>query len=147
MNPQTNTNSIESRDHANHQKAAVQIWCALDRPFDRPSEGEEPPPRKPGWLAASSSPARASRNDLLPPLDLAYIPLEDLRIPAREIRKLDPAHVREVANSISMLAVALKFANASPRASRPLSSTIQSRQTALVSCFEEIAVSSTTCRD
>ena len=43
-----------------------------------------------GRLAASSSPARASRNDLLPPLDLAYIPLEDLRMPAREIRKLDP---------------------------------------------------------
>jgi len=56
-----------------------------------------------GRMAASSSPARAPRNDLLPPLDLAYVPLEDLRMPTREVRKLDPAHVREVANSISAL--------------------------------------------
>jgi hypothetical protein len=52
-------------------------------------------------LAATSSPARAARNDLLPRLDLVYVLLEDLRTPAREVRKLDPAHVREVANSIS----------------------------------------------
>jgi hypothetical protein len=54
-------------------------------------------------LAASSSLPRAPRNDLLPPLDLVYILLKDLRTPAREVRKLDPAHVREVANSISTL--------------------------------------------
>ena len=54
-------------------------------------------------VAASSSPALAPRNDLLPPLDLVYVLLEDLRMPAREVRKLDPAHVREVANSISAL--------------------------------------------
>jgi DNA modification methylase len=54
-------------------------------------------------LAASSSLPRAPRNDLLPPLDLVYILLEDLRTPTREVRKLDPAHVREVANSISTL--------------------------------------------
>jgi DNA modification methylase len=54
-------------------------------------------------LAASSSPVRAPRNDLLPRLDLAYLLLDDLRAPAREVRKLDPAHVREVANSISTL--------------------------------------------
>jgi hypothetical protein len=53
-------------------------------------------------LAASSSLPRAPRNDLLPPLELVYILLEDLRMPGREVRKLDPAHVREVANSISM---------------------------------------------
>jgi DNA modification methylase len=51
----------------------------------------------------SPSPARAPRNDPLPNLDLVYIPLEDLRLPAREIRKLDPAHVCEVANAISTL--------------------------------------------
>ncbi len=51
----------------------------------------------------SPSPARAPRNDPLPNLDLAYIPLEDLRTPSRKIRKLDPAHVREVANAISTL--------------------------------------------
>src|SRR5271165_6306725 len=36
----------------------------------------------------SPSPARAPRNDPLPNLDLAYIPLEDLRMPSREIRTL-----------------------------------------------------------
>jgi DNA modification methylase len=51
----------------------------------------------------SPSPVRAPRNDPLPNLDLAYIPLEDLRTPSREIRKLDPAHVREVANAINTL--------------------------------------------
>ena len=56
-----------------------------------------------GRLSACSPPARAPRNDLLPPLDLAYVLLEDLMTPAREIRKLDPAHVREVANSIQPL--------------------------------------------
>jgi DNA modification methylase len=56
-----------------------------------------------GRLAASSSPACGQRNDLLPPLDLALMPLEDLRMPAREVRKLDPAHIREVANSIAAL--------------------------------------------
>jgi hypothetical protein len=54
-------------------------------------------------LAASSPRVRATRNDLLPPLDLAYLLLEDLRMPVREVRKLDPVHVREVANSISTL--------------------------------------------
>ena len=54
-------------------------------------------------LAGSSSLARATRNDLLPPLDLVYVLLEDLRTPGREVRKLDPAHVREVANSIRTL--------------------------------------------
>jgi hypothetical protein len=54
-------------------------------------------------LAASSPRVRATRNDLLPRLDLAYLLLEDLRMPVREVRKLDPAHVREVANSISAL--------------------------------------------
>jgi hypothetical protein len=32
-----------------------------------------------------------------------YVPLEDLRMLSREIRKLDPAHVREVASAISAL--------------------------------------------
>ena len=47
--------------------------------------------------------AHAPRNDPLPDLDLVYVPLEDLRMPSREIRKLDPAHVREVASAISAL--------------------------------------------
>jgi len=45
------------------------------------------------------SPARAA----LPNLDLVYVPLEDLRLPSREIRKLNRAHVREVANAITTL--------------------------------------------
>jgi DNA modification methylase len=51
----------------------------------------------------TTAPARAPRNDLLPYLELVQIPLEDLRMPSREVRKLDPAHVREVANTISTL--------------------------------------------
>jgi hypothetical protein len=54
-----------------------------------------------GRLAVASSPARLSRNDLLPALDLVYVLLKELRTPAREVRKLDLPHVREVANSIT----------------------------------------------
>jgi DNA modification methylase len=51
----------------------------------------------------SSTPARAPRNDPLPNLDFVYVPIEDLRMPSREVRALDPAHVREVASAISAL--------------------------------------------
>ncbi|MFZ0605543.1 MAG: hypothetical protein WAN05_30030 [Roseiarcus sp.] len=47
--------------------------------------------------------AHPPRNDPLPNLDLVYVALEDLRMPSREIRKLDPAHVREVAGAIGTL--------------------------------------------
>ena len=53
-------------------------------------------------MAAASS-ARPRRNDLLPRLELSYVPFEELRPSARKLRKLDPAHVREVASSISLL--------------------------------------------
>ncbi len=53
-------------------------------------------------MAAASS-ARPRRNDMLPRLELSYVPLEELRPSARKLRKLDPAHVREVASSISLL--------------------------------------------
>src|ERR1700688_2865381 len=43
------------------------------------------------------------RNDRLPRLELTYVPIEELRPSARKLRKLDPAHVREVASSISLL--------------------------------------------
>jgi hypothetical protein len=49
------------------------------------------------------APAHAARNDPLPDLELVYVPLEDLRLPSRVIRKLDAAHVHEVANAISTL--------------------------------------------
>src|SRR5262249_29453311 len=50
-------------------------------------------------LASAARP----RNDMLPRLELSYIRLEELRPSARKLRKLDPAHVREVVSSISLL--------------------------------------------
>jgi DNA modification methylase len=52
---------------------------------------------------AKASAARPRRNDILPGLELSYIPIADLRPSPRKVRKLDPAHVREVASSISAL--------------------------------------------
>jgi DNA modification methylase len=43
------------------------------------------------------------RNDLLPRLELSYIALGEVRASPRKIRKLDPAHVREIASSIRVL--------------------------------------------
>jgi ParB-like nuclease domain/DNA methylase len=59
-------------------------------------------PRSAGLAAATSS-SRLRRNDILPGLDLVYVPLEDLRVPPRAIRELDPGHIREVTNSIGAL--------------------------------------------
>jgi DNA modification methylase len=53
-------------------------------------------------LASASAP-RPRRNDILPPLALSYILIGDLRPLPRKIRKLDLAHIREVASSISAL--------------------------------------------
>jgi hypothetical protein len=49
------------------------------------------------------TPSDAPRNDPLPNLDLVFVPLEELRLPSRVIRKLDAAHVHEVARAISTL--------------------------------------------
>jgi ParB-like nuclease domain len=49
------------------------------------------------------TPSYAPRNDPLPNLDLVFVPLEDLRLPSRVIRKLEAAHVHEVASAISTL--------------------------------------------
>ncbi|HZZ22070.1 MAG TPA: ParB N-terminal domain-containing protein, partial [Roseiarcus sp.] len=43
------------------------------------------------------------RNDILPRLQLSYIRIADLRPSARKLRKLEPAHIREVASSIGAL--------------------------------------------
>jgi DNA modification methylase len=51
----------------------------------------------------TASTARPRRNDILPRLELSYIPIADLRPSPRKVRKLDPAHVREVAVSIGVL--------------------------------------------
>jgi DNA modification methylase len=47
--------------------------------------------------------AQRSRNDMLPRLELSYVPLNEVRPSAKKLRKLDPTHVREVASSISLL--------------------------------------------
>ena len=52
---------------------------------------------------ALESPAQRRRNDMLPRLELSYVPLGELRPSARNLRKLDPTHVREIASSISFL--------------------------------------------
>jgi DNA modification methylase len=52
---------------------------------------------------ALASAAQPRRNDILPRLELSYVPLSELRPSARKLRKLDPTHVREVASSISLL--------------------------------------------
>ena len=54
-------------------------------------------------LSQPSSAPRAARNDLLPTLGLVELPLDALRSSARKVRKLDPAHVRDVAASIAAL--------------------------------------------
>ena len=52
---------------------------------------------------AKASAARPRRNDILPRLELSEIRIADLRPSPRKVRKLDPAHVREVAASIGAL--------------------------------------------
>ena len=52
---------------------------------------------------AKASAARPRRNDILPRLELSEIRIADLRPSPRKVRKLDPAHVREVASSIGAL--------------------------------------------
>ncbi len=53
-------------------------------------------------LAATSA-SPSPRNDLLPQLTLAYLPVKALRSSPRKLRRVDPAHVREVANVIASL--------------------------------------------
>ena len=52
---------------------------------------------------AKAKTMRPQRNDILPRLELSDIRIDDLRPLPRKVRKLDPAHVREVASSISAL--------------------------------------------
>ncbi len=54
-------------------------------------------------LAAAQAGADSGRNDLLPPLELVDVRLDDLKLSQRRLRKRDPAHIREVANSIARL--------------------------------------------
>ena len=54
-------------------------------------------------LGQASVKRSGMRNDPLPALRLVHMPIDDLRMPARAVRKLDPAHIDEVAGSISAL--------------------------------------------
>jgi hypothetical protein len=54
-------------------------------------------------LGQASLKRSGMRNDPLPALHLVRLPIDDLRMPARAVRKLDPAHIDEVAGSISAL--------------------------------------------
>ena len=46
---------------------------------------------------------RPRRNDILPLLQIEAYPVDALKSHVRKLRKSDPAHVREIANSINML--------------------------------------------
>jgi DNA modification methylase len=59
--------------------------------------------RRKGQERMALASAARRRNDRLPRLELSYVRLDELRPSARKLRKLDPAHVREVASSISLL--------------------------------------------
>ncbi len=54
-------------------------------------------------LALAQTAAGSGRNDLLPPLELVDVRLDDLKLSQRRLRKRDPAHIREVTNSIARL--------------------------------------------
>jgi DNA modification methylase len=56
-----------------------------------------------GRLSSTEVVSVPSRNDLLPPLELEYLRVDQLRAPSRAVRACDPAHVREVANAIRTL--------------------------------------------
>src|SRR5207248_6446495 len=52
---------------------------------------------------ATASPAHLIRNDLVPKLALIECAAADLVVAARNVRKIEAAHLREVANAISCL--------------------------------------------
>jgi hypothetical protein len=54
-------------------------------------------------MAKADAMRGALRNDLLPLLAISYVPLGELRPAKRKLRRLDPAHVREVARAIGAL--------------------------------------------
>jgi hypothetical protein len=54
-------------------------------------------------LAEAEAARRPRRNDLLPRIELVHVALDTLKMPAREVRKLQAAHVQEIANAIAAL--------------------------------------------
>ena len=53
--------------------------------------------------AEAEQASQPRRNDILPSLQIESYPVGDLKTHARKLRKSDPAHIREIANSISTL--------------------------------------------
>jgi DNA modification methylase len=77
---------------------------AIERSFKEALKGKSRRRRQElARLAAPAAAARPLRNDVLPPLEIVHLPLGELRSPARDVRKRDPVHVREVAATISAL--------------------------------------------
>ncbi len=77
---------------------------AIERSFKEALKGKSRRRREDlARLAAPAAAPRALRNDVLPHLEIVYVPLGELHSPARNVRKIDPAHVREVAATISAL--------------------------------------------
>ena len=77
---------------------------AIERSFKETLKGKSRRRREDlARLAAPAAAARALRNDVLPHLGIVYVPLDDLHSPARKVRARDPAHMREVAGTISAL--------------------------------------------
>jgi DNA modification methylase len=54
-------------------------------------------------LSEAGGVSGARRNDMLPPLELVYMPLDRLRPAPKKVRKLSSAHVREIAAAIAQL--------------------------------------------
>jgi hypothetical protein len=77
---------------------------AIERSFKEKLKGKSRRRREDlARLAAPAAAPRPLRNDVLPHLEIVYVPLDDLHSPARKVRARDPAHVREVAATISAL--------------------------------------------
>jgi DNA modification methylase len=77
---------------------------AIERSFKETLKGKSRRRREDlARLAAPAAAARALRNDVRPLLEIVDLPLESLRSPSRKVRGGDPAHVREIAATISAL--------------------------------------------
>jgi DNA modification methylase len=77
---------------------------AIERSFKKTLKGKSRRRREDlARLAAPAGAPRALRNDVRPLLVIVDLPLESLSSPARKLRARDPAHVREVAATISAL--------------------------------------------
>jgi hypothetical protein len=82
-------------DPFNPIASRVTLGAQLRRKSRSRREGQE--------RMALASAAQGRRNDMLPRLELSSVPLNELRPSARKLRKLDPAHVREVAPRSALL--------------------------------------------